>query len=179
MEERKMRLRGGMLMNNLLANIKGKVEHECGSEEGKHVGSGMWRTAWENTTRIKRSPYSDYCPMSQWRGADVRATGATQQQLHSACFSILIYFCIFCHLTKEDEENTSAVKTRKAPGKGTARERKSPGKPRCSFCAHGGGSPLFSAAARLHTACTDYHAFMVHSVPPSLCSFAGFHKRRK
>lgn len=41
MEERKMRLRGGTLMNNLLANIKGKVEHERGSEEAKHVGSGV------------------------------------------------------------------------------------------------------------------------------------------
>lgn len=36
-----MRLRGAMLMNNLLANIKGKVEHERGSEEAKHVGSGV------------------------------------------------------------------------------------------------------------------------------------------
>lgn len=36
-----MRLTGGMLMNNLLANIKGKVEHERGTEEAKHVGSGV------------------------------------------------------------------------------------------------------------------------------------------
>lgn len=41
MEKRKMRLRGGTLMNNLLANIKGKVEHERGSEEAKHAGSGV------------------------------------------------------------------------------------------------------------------------------------------
>lgn len=39
MEERKMRRRGGRLMNNRLGNIKGKVEHERGSEEAQHVGS--------------------------------------------------------------------------------------------------------------------------------------------
>lgn len=36
-----MRLTGGRLMNNLLANIKSKGEHERGSEEAKHVGSGV------------------------------------------------------------------------------------------------------------------------------------------
>lgn len=92
---------------------------------------------------MKRSPSSNYCPMSQQRGLGVRATGATEARLQ-----------------KGEEENPKKKKTtrRKAPRKGTERERKSPGKPRSS-CAQEedphSPPPCCQTSHRMHTpACT-------------------------